>query len=135
VSAPPRAADGGMPSPGASPQHDEIARLDQSIVDELAAHGQTPAAEGTCGASCDLAPVAMDARPIAVEDPQGKVCKPGQSDTCKDSCTLSDSICRSSDRICTIAHELGDHDAYANDKCVRGSTSCKQSKERCCSCL
>jgi hypothetical protein len=131
----PTAAEGGMGAmPGQSPEHDEIARLDQAITDELAKRNLAPAPEASCGATCDLAPVAMDARPIA-DDPNAKSCKPAPSDTCKDSCTLSDSICKNAERICTLAKQLGEHDAYANDKCVRGSASCKQSKDRCCGCL
>jgi len=133
----PQAADAGaagMPSPGDSPEHQEIARLDAEIADTLGRRNIEQAGPETCGASCDMAAVAMDTKPIN-EDPRLQTCKPSPSDTCKDSCTLSDSICKNADRICTIAHQLGDHDAYANDKCVQNSKTCQASKQRCCSCL
>jgi len=136
VSAPPQAggADAGATMPGGSPEHAEIAQLDQAITDELTRRGLAVPADATCGPSCDMAAIAMDTKPVTA-DPRMQSCKPGASDTCQDSCTLSDSICKNADRICTIAHQLGDRDAYANDKCVRGSQSCQASKQRCCSCL
>jgi hypothetical protein len=135
VAAPPSAgADAGAVMPGGSPEHAEIAQLDQAITDELTKRGLAVPAEATCGPACDMAAIAMDSKPVT-QDPRMQSCKPGASDTCQDSCTLSDSICKNADRICTIAHQLGDRDAYANDKCVRGSQSCQASKQRCCSCL
>ena len=77
----------------------------------------------------------MDARPLDPTAAGGSSCKSGASDTCKDSCTLSTSICKNAERICAIAKQLGERDDYANEKCVKGSGSCKQSKERCCSCM
>ena len=128
------AADAGAVMPGGSPEHAEIAQLDQAITDELTKRGLAVPAESTCGPACDMGAIAMDSKPVT-QDPRMQSCKPGTSDTCQDSCTLSDSICKNADRICTIAHQLGDRDAYANDKCVRGSQSCQASKQRCCSCL
>ncbi len=137
VSAPPRAsgADASMmPQPNGSAEHAEIEKLDQAITDELTKRNLAVPADATCGPACDMGAIAMDTKPVT-EDPRMQSCKPGASDTCQDSCTLSDSICKNADRICTIAHQLGDRDAYANDKCVRGSQSCQASKQRCCSCL
>ena len=136
VQAPPTAgaADAGAVMPSGSAEHTEIAQLDQAITDELTKRGLAVPADATCGARCDMAAIAMDSKPVT-SDPRMQSCKPGASDTCQDSCTLSDSICKNADRICTIAHQLGDRDAYANDKCVRGSQSCQASKQRCCSCL
>ena len=68
----------------------------------------------------------------AAEDP---TCKVGASQTCTDSCNLSDSICKNADRICVLAKELGGSDAYANETCDRGNASCKASRERCCGCM
>lgn len=136
VSAPPTAgADASMmPQPNGSGEHAEIAQLDQAITDELTKRNLAVPADATCGPACDMGAIAMDTKPVQ-QDPRMQSCKPGASETCSDSCTLSDSICKNADRICTIAHQLGDHDAYANDKCVRGSQSCQASKQRCCSCL
>jgi hypothetical protein len=135
----PQVATGGadasiMPQPDGSAEHAEIAQLDQAITDELTKRNLAVPADATCGPACDMTAIAMDSKPVT-DDPRMQSCKPGASDTCQDSCTLSDSICKNADRICSLAHQLGDHDAYANDKCVRGSQSCQASKQRCCSCL
>ncbi|HEU0031332.1 MAG TPA: hypothetical protein VFQ53_11915 [Kofleriaceae bacterium] len=61
-------------------------------------------------------------------------CKPGPSQTCKDSCMLADSICTNAGKICTIAQELGGNDAYANEKCGSGNASCRAARDRCCGC-
>jgi len=113
---------------------DEIRALDQEIEASLTGMGvkPTPRADCAADASCGQStPVAMSV-PAAVDDP---TCKPGASDTCQDSCKLSDSICKSADRICVLAKEIGGADAYANETCVRGNASCKASRERCCGCL
>jgi len=113
---------------------DEIRALDQEIEAQLTGMGVKPtpradcAADGSCGRST---PVAMSV-PLVVDDP---TCKPAASDTCQDSCKLSDSICKSADRICVLAKEIGGADAYANETCTRGNASCKASRERCCGCM
>ena len=82
----------------------------------------------SCG---QVAPIPMGLKPAA-SDP---TCKVGASQTCTDSCNLSDSICKNADRICVLAKELGGADAYANETCDRGNASCKASRERCCGCM
>jgi hypothetical protein len=121
------------PAPGGSPR-EQIDALDRAIEDELMKMGVRPSPPPDCvaGASCgSTAPEPMTVTPAA-EDP---TCKPAASSTCKDSCTLSDSICSNADKICTIAKQLGGADAYANEKCQRGKTSCETAHTRCCSCM
>ena len=121
------AADGTLLPP--SPR-DEITRLDQEITAQLAQAGLATSQPPACAAAgtCSAAPMAIT--PIA-QDP---TCKPGPSETCTQSCTLSTSICDNAGRICALAKELGSADAYANEKCERGNESCKASRERCCGC-
>jgi hypothetical protein len=113
---------------------DEIRTLDREIEASLTGMGVKPTPAAACAAdqSCaQSAPLSMGMTP-AVEDP---TCKVGASETCQDSCKLSDSICRNADRICILAKEIGGTDAYANETCVRGNASCKASRERCCGCI
>jgi len=129
----PATADGGAPAGGMGPR-EEIQALDREIEAELTSMGVRPTPPAACAAnqSCgQVAPMAIGVKPSA-EDP---TCKAGASDTCQDSCKLSDSICKSADRICVLAKELGGSDAYANETCERGNTSCKASRERCCGCM
>jgi hypothetical protein len=120
--------------PGPASARDEIDRLDRAIDDELTKMGVRPTPPPACvtAASCaQEAPQPLSIKPAA-EDP---TCKPAAADACKDSCTLSDSICSNAEKICTIAKQLGGDDAYANEKCQRGTTSCQTAHERCCSCM
>lgn len=113
---------------------DEIRALDQEIEASLSGMGvkPTPPAACTTDQSCaQSTPVAMGMT-SAVDDP---TCKAGASQTCQDSCKLSDSICVNADKICTLAKQIGGTDAYANETCARGNASCKASRERCCGCL
>ncbi len=138
VSSSPSVSAAGEPAPGSSPQRAEIARLDAAIDTELAKRNQPPAAAPSCsgiGLGCTGAAdtaMSMGVTPDVRRDP---TCKPGPSDTCQDSCTLSDSICSNAGKICSIAKQLGDSDAWANEKCAKGTDSCKRAETRCCSCL
>ncbi len=130
---------GGDPGAGSSPERIEIARLDAAIDAELAKRSQPPAPSPACagvGLGCagaaDTA-VTMGVGPRPQNDPQ--VCKRSASDTCQDSCTLSDSICSNAGKICSLAKQLGDGDAWANEKCAKGTDSCKRAEQACCSCL
>ena len=128
------ASTDGSGVPGGMAPREEIQSLDRDIEAALTGMGLRPAPPAPCAAnqSCgQVAPMPMAIKP-ASEDP---TCKVGASDTCKDSCNLSDSICKNADRICVLAKELGGADAYANETCERGNTSCKASRERCCGCL
>jgi hypothetical protein len=104
--------------------HDEIARLDAQIAADLVKLDEPR----------PPSPVEpMTARPVfpQSDDP---TCHPAQTATCTDSCTLKTSICDAAKRICTIASDLGNTDAYANEKCSSGAASCDAATKRCCNC-
>jgi hypothetical protein len=62
------------------------------------------------------------------------ICRPNPSTTqCGDVCDLADAICDNAERICDLAQEL-DGDSWANGKCTSAKTSCREAKQRCCSC-
>lgn len=128
----PAAMDAGAPGGMQSPEHDEITRLEREIDAELTKRS-LPAATPSCsGASCLSAAGAVPMG--SLKRVEGPSCKAPVNDTCKDSCTMADSICSNAERICAIAKQL-DNDAWANEKCVKGSESCTQSNRLCCSCL
>lgn len=52
---------------------------------------------------------------------------------CDDVCSLGDAICDNAERICTLADELG-NDQLAQEKCTSAKASCREGKQRCCSC-
>ncbi len=60
-------------------------------------------------------------------------CKPAAAQACTDTCKLSDSICDNAVKICDIAKELG-NDAWANEKCASGTSSCETAQGKCCGC-
>ncbi|MGE0400691.1 MAG: hypothetical protein AB7T06_28530 [Kofleriaceae bacterium] len=111
-----------MPPPSPTDPRAEIDTLDRDIETQLTKLGiETFIAPCKADRSCtaEAAPVATCTNPHPA---------------CSSSCALADSICKSSARICEIAKELGGTDDYANEKCQRGSESCKAARERCCSC-
>lgn len=114
------------PMPG--DRRDEIDQLVKAIDDELARGGVATLAPASCGTECTPEP--YDVRP-RVEDP---TCKAPTTDTCTQSCTLSDSVCENAGKICNIAKQLGGADAYANEKCQSGNDACKRTREKCCDC-
>lgn len=114
----------------------EIDELDRRIDADLAKLriARPPAPANSCvSPPCD--PQTMSTAAGAANAPPEASCKPGRSDTCRDTCTLKDSICKSAGRICEIASQLGGNDSYANEKCASSSASCSAAKERCCGCL
>jgi hypothetical protein len=52
---------------------------------------------------------------------------------CSDVCSLGDAICDNAERICTLADELG-NDQLAQEKCTSAKASCREAKQRCCTC-
>ncbi|MFN0247261.1 MAG: hypothetical protein ACKV2T_10270 [Kofleriaceae bacterium] len=108
----------------------EIDRLAKEIDDALAGAGVATLAPSTCemSHSCTAEPFGM---PPRASDP---ACKPPATDTCTQSCTLSDSVCANADKICTLAKQLGGADDYANEKCQSANDSCKRTRDRCCGC-
>jgi hypothetical protein len=65
-----------------------------------------------------------------------RVCPDGHAvpTTCNDVCNLADAICDNAERICDIAAELGPTDKLGVEKCESAKGSCKEAKQRCCSC-
>jgi hypothetical protein len=57
---------------------------------------------------------------------------PAPRGACGDVCSLGDAICDNAESICGIADELDD--AWARDKCDSAKASCREARERCCSC-
>lgn len=117
-------------SPEAS--RSEIEKLDAEIRAELARMGlPEPASMGVSPSCENCSPQAMKSQITAPSSDD--TCKPGTSDTCRDSCKLADSICSNATKICALAEAMND-DAWANGKCVDGKTSCDNAKKRCCGC-
>jgi len=115
-------APGIMP---ASP-HDEIEKLEAEIT---ASRTQLKLDEPT-----EQAIQAAPTQPLgAMPSTQDPKCHPAQNDTCKTSCTLSDSICSNANKICNLANSMpGDN--WAMNKCAKANTTCESSKTRCCGC-
>jgi uncharacterized protein with beta-barrel porin domain len=65
--------------------------------------------------------------------PEIPACARAQSDTCTQTCTLSDSICDNSKKICELADQLAG-DAWAAQKCADGKATCTAATQRCCEC-
>jgi hypothetical protein len=53
---------------------------------------------------------------------------------CTDVCHIKDAICDNAESICRIADELPSDD-WARDKCTSAKASCKEARQRCCSCI
>ena len=124
------ASTGAEPMPG--DPRGEIDELDRAIDDQLAQMQLSPvpapcSATGTC-AQARPQPMTATSR---VEDP---TCRPADTTTCTDVCTLSDSICANASKICSLAERMGGADAYANEKCEKGTASCQTARDRCCGC-
>jgi len=112
--APPTSADGTDP-------HAEIAKLEHDIV----ARGGT----FTPQVSIQTDMVTMAELPKSTD----ASCHPAASETCSDSCKVSDAICDDAKQICDIAGKLAG-DAWAAGKCESGKQSCTDANKKCCSC-
>ncbi|MGE5185064.1 MAG: hypothetical protein ACM31C_23510 [Acidobacteriota bacterium] len=62
-----------------------------------------------------------------------EACHHGTSQTCTDSCDLSDQICGNAQKICDLAQQL-QGDAWAAGKCERGKQTCDAAHASCCAC-
>lgn len=111
-------------------RHDEIDALAAQIDDALVKANVPPSSPSACEAAHSCTAEPYDVKP-RIEDP---TCKAPTSDTCTQSCTLSDSVCDNAGKICRIAKELGGADSYASSKCQSANDSCKRTRETCCSC-
>jgi hypothetical protein len=132
ASAPPSEA-AVLPAPHGA-QHDEITRLDREIEQQLAQLGLPTSQPPPCAADGCARPTAEQMSTANALPSSDATCKPAPSEPCQTSCTFANSICSNAKRICELADELGG-DAYANEKCARGTESCQRSREKCCGCL
>ena len=122
-----------MPPGGAGGQRTELERLDALITADmdLLKEPRPAAPVGACVENC-ADQMGGAAAAATKADP---TCKPAQTETCNQSCTLKESICTNAGKICSIASDLGGKDQFANETCNRGSASCDAAKKRCCSCM
>jgi len=115
---------GTAPTGPVSPR-DEIARLDGEIA---AQRGQLGLSEPA------VQPMASTVQPMSVpsaaNDPS---CHPAKSETCTNSCTMSDSICVNAAKICDLANQLAG-DSWAAGKCASATETCKAAHDKCCGC-
>lgn len=123
------------PPTAMSSPRDEIAKLDQEIEQQLAQLGLPTSQPPTCAEGGCSGPTVQQLSTGIQPPSSDPTCKPSQSEQCQSSCTFSDSICTNAKRICVLADELGGNDAFANEKCARGTESCTKSREKCCGCL
>ncbi|MEP6860856.1 MAG: hypothetical protein ABJE66_09565 [Deltaproteobacteria bacterium] len=122
-----------LPQPN-SPQDDQIASLSRDIESARGTMGLPAPAPGAgrTGAMPMTSDVKPSVAPIGPVEPTQATCHPA-SDTCSQTCTLSESICGNAKKICEIANELPG-DAWASNKCVEGNETCVAAKKRCCDC-
>jgi hypothetical protein len=125
MSPPPSVNDSGAAPMG--PRDPRIVDLDRQIEEDLA---KLDIARPRAISPASATPADVGPTVSAAGDPD---CHPGPSDVCRQSCDLSDAICKASTKICTIAHELG-NDAWANDRCASGKASCDTAHAKCCGC-
>ncbi len=110
------------------PAHDEIERLSNQIESQRAqmALPEPPAAPQMA--------TAPNATPMGqVPSSNAADCHHGTSQTCTDSCNLSDQICGNAQKICDLAQQLAG-DAWAAGKCERGKQTCDAAHASCCAC-
>ena len=113
--APPSSAGGVQPMPGEAPQHDEIDQLAREIETQRVQMGL---------------PVPAQAHAVEMAT---ATCHRSEADSCKQTCTLTDSICTNAKKICDLASQLA-NDAWAAQKCSDGNDTCNNAKARCCAC-
>ena len=119
-----------QPMMPATDRHDEIDRLASEIESErarMALPEPPPLVEAPQNASATAVPMGQ------VPSSQDPACHHGTSQTCSDSCTLSDQICKNAQKICDLAHQLRG-DGWAADKCDRGKQTCDAAHASCCAC-
>ncbi len=116
----------GAQSPLPGDPKDEIRQLEDKIAIDRA---QLQLAEPMEQDWQNTPATPMGSQP-ALQDPK---CRPAQNDTCKTSCTLSDSICDNANRICELAKSLPGAD-WAMNKCAKANTTCEASRTKCCGC-
>ncbi|HVK82789.1 MAG TPA: hypothetical protein VM513_01715 [Kofleriaceae bacterium] len=122
------------PSGMQSPEREELERLDREIEQQLGQLGLATSEPPACAMGGCPGPTAEQMSTGLTPPSSDPTCKPAPSELCQSSCKFSDSICTNAKRICEIADDLG-NDAYANEKCARGTESCTKSRAKCCGCV
>jgi len=117
--APPAAAPDSMVR--GSDAHSQIEQLSQEIDQQRTKLGVMPQA------------TAMGEPPPPLPPGEDAQCHPAPSDTCRDSCTVSDSICGNAKKICELAGQLAG-DPWAEGKCKDAKQTCKSAHDTCCGC-
>lgn len=113
---------------GATGPHAEIERLAHEIDSQRL---QMALPEATPAPACESCTAQPMSEPVTVaSDAQ---CHPGQSTTCHDSCTLSDSICSNAAKICDLASGLP-NDGWAAQHCTSAKATCDAAHAKCCAC-
>ena len=108
--------------------HGEIERLAHEIDTQRLQMALPELAPAPACEQCTATPMS---EPVTVaSDAQ---CHPGQSTTCHDSCTLSDSICGNAAKICDLAAGLPD-DGWAAQHCTSAKQTCDAAHAKCCAC-
>jgi hypothetical protein len=105
--------------------HADIDRLSKAIDADREKLALPMPPVPSCAPQCTATPMAA-----AVTS---KDCHPGQSDTCQQTCTLSDAICDNAQHICTLAAQLPG-DSWAAEKCDAGKSTCDAAHAKCCAC-
>jgi hypothetical protein len=108
----------------------QILDLDAKIDADMAKLGVARPAPAV--ATCAQPP--CDAMTLSVKPTADPKCTHSESQTCKDNCTLADSICENANSICKIAKELVG-DAWAQGKCTSAETTCETARGKCCGCV
>ncbi len=117
--APPPTAPASMG--GGNDAHAQIEQLSREIEQQRTKLGVVPQA---------MAMGEVPLAPLSTEDAQ---CHPAPSETCRDSCTVSDSICGNAKKICDLAGQLAG-DPWAEGKCKDAKQTCKGAHDTCCGC-
>ena len=124
MAAPEAAAEAGSPMPPSA--REQIEQLEEQIkVSRIELELEEPSE-----ASLEGVPAQPLALPPSSEDPK---CRPAPTETCKTSCTLSDSICDNAQKICKIAEEMAG-DGWAMGRCAKANKTCESSRAKCCGC-
>jgi hypothetical protein len=123
------ASGGQAPQAPMAPMSPEAQQID-TWANEIERDRQTMGLEAPHEASVPHAAVAMSS-PLTVQS--DAACHPAKTDTCTQSCTLSDSICNNSAKICDLASKMAGDD-WAAKKCGTARETCEAGHKKCCDC-
>jgi hypothetical protein len=123
---PPQQRSQEFPRPN-GPEADQIEQLSHEIDTQREQMNLPEPAHTNSCANCARNPTE------AMAAGQPSECHRSESDTCKQTCTLSDAICGNAKKICDLANQLAG-DQWATKKCSDGIDTCNAAKQRCCTC-